>query len=84
MVAPDGTRLLYTDLAADAAKQSLSAAPEPKLRANWRLPGKTQPRVDMLAKATGTAEFTADLRLPGYALCHRPHQPEPWRGDERV
>ena len=64
-VAPDGTRLLYTDLAADVAKQSLSAAPEPKLRANWRLLGKTQSRVDMLAKVTGTAEFTADLRLPG-------------------
>ena len=63
VVAPGGTRLLYTDLAANAAKQSLSATPEPKLRANWRLLGKTPPRVDMLAKATGTAEFTADLRF---------------------
>jgi isoquinoline 1-oxidoreductase subunit beta len=65
VVAADGTRLPYTELAADAAKQSLNAAPEPKPRADWRILGKTQPRVDMLAKVTGTATFTGDLRLPG-------------------
>lgn len=65
VIAPDGTRLAYTDLAADAARQSLSAAPQPKPRSDWRLLGKSQPRVDMVAKVTGTAAFTADLRLPG-------------------
>lgn len=62
--AADGTRLTYVELAAEAAKVSLTAAPEPKPRAEWRLLGKTQPRVDMLGKVTGTAPFTADLRLP--------------------
>ena len=65
VIAADGTRLTYSELAGDAAKQSLSTAPEPKPRDQWRLLGKTQPRVDMLGKVTGTAPFTADLRLPG-------------------
>ena len=65
VIAPDGTRLTYVELAAEAANMSLNAAPEPKPRSEWRLLGKTQPRVDMLAKITGTAPFTADLRLPG-------------------
>ena len=65
VVAADGTRLAYTELAAEAAKVSLNAAPKPKPRADWRLLGKTQPRLDMVAKVTGTAPYTADLRLPG-------------------
>lgn len=65
VVAADGKRLTYSDLAVEAAGVSLSSAPEPKPRADWRLLGKSQPRVDMLAKVTGTAPFTADLRLPG-------------------
>lgn len=65
VVAADGTSLTYIELAADAAKVSLNAAPEPKARSEWRLLGKTQPRVDMVAKSTGTATFTGDLRLPG-------------------
>lgn len=65
VVAPDGTRLAYTELAAEAARVVLSAPPVPKDRKDWRLLGKSQPRVDMLAKVTGTAFYTADLRLPG-------------------
>ncbi len=65
VIAPDGTKLPYTALAADAAKVTLNAAPEPKPRAEWKILGKSQPRTDMVAKVTGTAPFTADLRLPG-------------------
>jgi isoquinoline 1-oxidoreductase beta subunit len=65
VVAPDGQSLRYTELAAEAATVKLASAPQPKPRAEWRLLGKTQPRVDMLGKVTGTAAFTADLRLPG-------------------
>lgn len=65
VVAADGTRLTYIDLAGEAAKVALPAAPEPKPREAWAILGKTQPRVDMVAKVTGTAAFTADLRLPG-------------------
>ena len=65
VVAADGTRLTYVELAVEAAGQALKSTPVLKPRAEWRLLGKTQPRVDMVAKVTGTAAFTADLRLPG-------------------
>jgi len=62
--APDGTSLSYSDLAADAAKLDpveVDLRPSSK----WRLLGKNQPRIDMVGKATGTAEFGIDVRLPG-------------------
>ena len=65
VIAPDGTRLTYSELAAEAVTAVLPAAPEPKPRDQWRILGKTQQRVDMLGKVTGAAPFTADLRLPG-------------------
>ena len=65
VIAPDGTRLTYGDLAADAANARLPAAPDLKARADWKLLGTSLPRIDMVAKVTGTAQFTADLRLPG-------------------
>lgn len=75
VIAPDGTRLAYTDLAVEAASID---PPEVTLRdaRDWRLLGNTQPRVDMLAKSTGTAEFGIDVRLPGMkfaALRINPH-----------
>lgn len=65
VIAPDGTRLTYTDLAPDAAGIDLPSEPPLKARVDWRILGKTQPRTDMRAKVTGTAEFAVDLRLPG-------------------
>ncbi len=65
VVAADGSRLLYTELAVEAASVDLPDAPVLKSRDQWTLLGKSQPRTDMLAKVTGTAQFTADLRLPG-------------------
>ena len=64
VIAPDGTRLSYSDLAAEAA---LIDPIEAELRdpSEWRLLGQTLPRVDMAAKVTGTAQFGIDLRLPG-------------------
>ena len=64
VVAPDGTAIPYADLAADAA---LIDPPEVELRdkSTWKLLGDGAPRRDMLAKATGTAEFGIDVRLPG-------------------
>ncbi len=64
VIAPDGTEIPYTDLAEAAAKlEPVEAA----LRdpAQWRLLGRPQPRVDMVAKVTGTAQFGIDTRLPG-------------------
>ena len=65
VVAPDGTRLAYTELAEAAAAVDLPDAPPLKPRSEWKLLGKSLPRVDMVAKSTGTASFAGDIRLPG-------------------
>ena len=64
VIAPDGSRIPYADLAAAAAAID---PPTPALRdaSQWRLLGKSQPRTDMVAKVTGTAVFASDIRLPG-------------------
>jgi len=65
VVAPDGTRLAYTELAAEAAKVQLSGEPKLKPREQWKLLGTSPPRLDMVPKVTGTATFAIDFRLPG-------------------
>jgi isoquinoline 1-oxidoreductase subunit beta len=62
--APDGRRLTYLELAPAAADIDLPADPQLKARAQWRYLGKSMPRVDMVAKCTGTATFGIDVRLP--------------------
>lgn len=64
VLAPDGTAIPYTELAVEASTVDLSTEPPLKARSDWKLLGKTQPRVDMLGKVTGTAQFAIDLRLP--------------------
>lgn len=75
VIAPDGTQLTYIELAAAAAS---IAPPRVDLRdaRDWRYLGTSLPRVDMVAKSTGTAEFGVDVRLPGMkfaALRINPH-----------
>jgi isoquinoline 1-oxidoreductase subunit beta len=64
VIAPDGTKIPYGDLAIAAA----SVDPiEAELRdpSTWTKLGQNLPRLDMVGKATGTAEFAIDVRLPG-------------------
>lgn len=65
VVLPDGTRLPYTDLAADAAAVDLPDAPPLRPRSEWKLLGTSLPRLDMVSKSTGTATYSGDFRLPG-------------------
>jgi len=65
VLAPDGSRLTYAELAVEAAASALPATPALKPRAVWSVLGRSQPRTDMRAKVTGTAAYTGDLRLPG-------------------
>lgn len=65
VVAPDGRRLAYADLAEAAAAAELPEVPELKPRSAWRLLGRSLPRLDMVAKSTGTALYAGDVRLPG-------------------
>lgn len=64
VIAPNGDRLSYVDLAAAAVRIDPPSADlrDPK---QWKYLGKSVPRVDMLGKSTGTAQFGIDVRLPG-------------------
>lgn len=68
VVLPDGTEIAYTELAAEAA----GIAPVSKVRLRkpeeWRLIGKPFPRLDMVAKCTGSLPFGIDLSLEGQVL----------------
>ena len=63
--ADDGRSLRYLDLINDVAGIELAEEPPLKDRKDWKLLGRPQPRVDMIGKVTGTAQYTADLRLAG-------------------
>lgn len=64
VIATDGTALSYESLAAAAAELPAQQA-DLRPASEWKLIGKSTPRVDMTAKVTGTAEFGVDVRLPG-------------------
>jgi isoquinoline 1-oxidoreductase beta subunit len=64
VIAPDGTEIPYGDLAVAVAGLDPIDA-DLRHPSDWRLLGKSQPRVDMVGKSTGTAQFGIDVRLPG-------------------
>lgn len=64
VIAPDGTRISYLELAADAANINVPDELSLKPRSEWKLLGRSLPRVDMVGKSTGTAEYAIDVRVP--------------------
>ncbi len=64
VIATDGQSLSYLELAAAAATvepdSELALKPNPQ----WKVLGKSQNRIDIPAKSTGTAEFGIDIDLP--------------------
>ncbi len=65
VVAADGEKISYVDLAVTAATIEPPTEPRLKPKSEWKLLGKSQERVDMVGKSTGTAEFSIDVELPG-------------------
>ncbi len=59
-----GTSLTYGELASDAASIEPPDTIALKPRDQWKILGKSQPRIDMHAKSTGTAGFGIDVDLP--------------------
>lgn len=75
VIAPDGTQIRYADLA-EAAAAIEPPQVDLRPRSEWKQLGKPIPRVDMVAKSTGTAQFGLDVRVPGMkfaALRVNPH-----------
>ncbi|WP_299412116.1 molybdopterin cofactor-binding domain-containing protein [uncultured Sulfitobacter sp.] len=65
VVLPDGTRMLYTTLAARAA--AMEPVTDVALRdpSQWRLIGKPLQRMDITAKSTGTQTYGIDVKVEG-------------------
>ncbi len=71
-----GKMLNYGELARDAARQRPTGQPALKAPADFRLLGRSLPRLDVPAKVAGTARFAIDTVLPGMlfgAVRHSPH-----------
>ncbi|HIP24651.1 MAG TPA: xanthine dehydrogenase family protein molybdopterin-binding subunit, partial [Rhodobacteraceae bacterium] len=64
VIGPDGARLTYGDLAAEAATLTLPKPPALKDPSNWRILGKSQPRVELHEKVTGAPIYGIDVQLP--------------------
>ncbi|MEP2717863.1 molybdopterin cofactor-binding domain-containing protein [Pseudophaeobacter sp.] len=75
VLAPDGVKLSYSELASEAADID-PLEPELRPAALWKYIGKPVPRIDMVAKVTGTAGFGVDTRIDGMkfaAIKQNPH-----------
>ena len=70
VVHPDGGRLAYEALAADAATL---APDDPPLKpaSEWRLLGKSRPRLDVPPKVEGRATYGLDIRPDLFAVVRR-------------
>ena len=64
VIAPNGDQLSYLELASSAATVELPQNPTLKPKSEWKILGKSQARVDVVAKSTGTATFGIDTELP--------------------
>lgn len=75
---PDGTRIPYTDLAAEAAAIDPVTAVTLRPASQWTRLGKPYQRLDIVAKSTGTQEYGIDVVLPG--MLHATVRANPGRG----
>jgi isoquinoline 1-oxidoreductase beta subunit len=60
---PDGTRLTYQSLAAEAALTDPVTDVALRGPKSWRMLGKPMQRIDMVAKSTGTQAYGIDMEL---------------------
>lgn len=64
VILPDGTKLAYTELAAECAKCTPVTDVVLRDPSEWKLLGKNTLRLDVVAKSTGTQAYGIDLVLP--------------------
>ncbi|KZC02319.1 Isoquinoline 1-oxidoreductase subunit beta [Methylobacterium radiotolerans] len=62
--APSGRQARFGELAASAASLPVPSEPRLKDPSEWRLIGRTIPRLDSVAKTDGTAVYSLDIRRP--------------------
>jgi len=65
VILPDGTRIPYVELSAEAAKIPPVLDAKPRDPSKWRMLGKPMTRLDIRSKATGELKFGIDLKMDG-------------------
>jgi isoquinoline 1-oxidoreductase beta subunit len=65
VILPDGTRIPYVELSAEAAKIPPVLDAKPRDPSNWRILGKQMMRLDVRSKALGELKFGIDLSIDG-------------------
>ena len=78
VITPDGMRIDYVDLAAEAALLDPVIPAALRDPSTWRLIGKPTQRIDILAKSTGTQDYGIDMRLDG--MVHATLRCNPYKG----
>lgn len=79
-----GRSIAYADLAHAAAQLSPPEQPKLKSRSQWRLIGRSQPRVDIPSKVRGEPVFGMDVVLPGMLHATMRHAPVFGSGVSRI
>ncbi|AGI67866.1 isoquinoline 1-oxidoreductase subunit beta [Octadecabacter antarcticus 307] len=64
VITPDGTRIPYSDLV-EAARDVTPPDVELRDKSTWKYLGKPMPRIDMVGKSTGTAQYATDIQMDG-------------------
>jgi len=80
VILPDGTRLSYQSLAAEAAQTAPVTDVALRGPKSWRVLGKPMQRIDMVAKSTGTQAYGIDIDLPD--MLHAALRLNPAKGAE--
>ncbi|MFO7759425.1 MAG: molybdopterin cofactor-binding domain-containing protein [Roseovarius sp.] len=80
VILPDGTRVSYQSLAAEAALTDPVTDVTLRGPKSWRLLGKPMQRIDMAAKSTGTQSYGIDIERPG--MVHAAIRLNPGQGAE--
>ena len=65
VILPDGTKIPYVELAAEAAKIPPVLDAKPRDPSQWRILGKPMTRLDVRSKAMGELKFGIDLKMDG-------------------
>ena len=65
VILPDGTKIPYVELAAEAAKIPPVLDAKPRDPSTWRMLGKPMERLDVRPKAMGELKFGIDLKMDG-------------------
>ena len=63
--AASGRTARYGELVAEAAKLGVPASPRFKQRQDYKIIGRSVPRLDIPAKVTGAMQYGIDVQLPG-------------------